>query len=56
MKYKFSARMIFNGKIIKTASFEIEDNSFHKAADKAYKKANEGIDPYSGTWVEIKQA
>ena len=56
--HKFTARMVDNGKVIKTGSIEIDmpEKDHSKARDAAYKEAHKGIDPYSGVWVEIRPA
>ena len=67
MNYRFNARMVENGKVIKETNFETEDSydlqvdlsrlhlykAYQKALYKAYKEAHEGINPYSSVWVEI---
>ncbi len=47
--YNYQARMIVNGKIIK------EGKGSAKSKEMAYTEAHEGINPFSGVWVEIRE-
>ena len=46
---KYTARLIENGRIVETIEFEADPRE-------AWKKANDGVNPFDGRWVCVTES